>query len=56
MRPRRREPIAGSRDDADLEDAPRAYHGANYDRLLRVNATYDPDGFFEFERSPRAPA
>ena len=39
--------------DPDLEDAPRAYYGANYDRLLRVNASYDPDGFFEFERSLR---
>jgi FAD/FMN-containing dehydrogenase len=32
--------------DLDLDDWAPAYHGANLDRLLRVKATYDPDGRF----------
>jgi hypothetical protein len=32
--------------DPELPDPGRAYYGANYERLLRVKAEYDPDGFF----------
>lgn len=32
--------------DPELADPGRAYYGANYERLLRVKAEYDPDGFF----------
>jgi FAD/FMN-containing dehydrogenase len=34
--------------DPDLEDEGRAYHGGNSERLRRVKAAYDPDGFFPF--------
>ncbi|MFI5898329.1 FAD-binding oxidoreductase [Actinoplanes sp. NPDC051513] len=37
--------------DPDLTDWPRAYHGANYGRLRRVKAQYDPDGFFRFHQA-----
>jgi FAD/FMN-containing dehydrogenase len=37
--------------DSDLEDWASAYHATNYDRLLRVKATYDPDNFFRFHQS-----
>jgi FAD/FMN-containing dehydrogenase len=36
--------------DRDLEDLSPAYCGRNHDRLLRVKAGYDPDGFFRFRR------
>jgi hypothetical protein len=32
--------------DPDLDDPERAYLGANLDRVRRVAASYDPDGFF----------
>jgi FAD/FMN-containing dehydrogenase len=32
--------------DTDLEHWSEAYYGSNLERLLRVKATYDPDGFF----------
>jgi FAD/FMN-containing dehydrogenase len=32
--------------DPDFEDWSEAYHGRNRERLLRVRASYDPDGFF----------
>jgi len=32
--------------DPDLEDAARAYHGPNHDRLLRIKRRYDPSDFF----------
>jgi hypothetical protein len=31
--------------DPDLADPGHAYHGTNYDRLLRVKARYDPGNF-----------
>ncbi|MGH3145467.1 MAG: FAD-binding oxidoreductase [Rubrobacter sp.] len=37
--------------DPDLTDWARAYHGTNYDRLVRVKERYDPDGFFCFQQS-----
>jgi FAD/FMN-containing dehydrogenase len=32
--------------DPELEGWQRAYYGANYERLVRVKAAYDPDGLF----------
>jgi FAD/FMN-containing dehydrogenase len=37
--------------DPDLEDWAHAYYGANYDRLVRTKARYDPDDFFYFRQS-----
>ncbi|HET8873638.1 MAG TPA: FAD-binding oxidoreductase [Gaiellaceae bacterium] len=37
--------------DPELEDWAKAYYGPNYDRLVRVKATYDPSGFFRFHQS-----
>ncbi|MBU3865330.1 FAD-dependent oxidoreductase [Streptomyces sp. 4503] len=34
--------------DPTLKDWRRAYYGANYDRLVRVNRTYDPTNFFSY--------
>jgi hypothetical protein len=39
--------------DPDLQDWPQAYYGANYPRLQRVRATYDPDGLFAFPQAIR---
>jgi hypothetical protein len=35
----------------DLEGWPRAYHGENLERLVRVKGRYDPEGFFRFHHS-----
>jgi len=37
--------------DPELEDAERAYHGANLARLGEVKAAYDPDDVFRFPQS-----
>ena len=37
--------------DPELDDPGHAYHGANYERLLRVRDMYDPDGTFRFPQS-----
>jgi FAD/FMN-containing dehydrogenase len=39
--------------DPDLQDWPQAYYGANYPRLQRVRATYDPDRLFAFPQAIR---
>ena len=37
--------------DSDLGDWEHAYHGINYERLIRVKASYDPDDVFRFHQS-----
>jgi FAD/FMN-containing dehydrogenase len=37
--------------DPDLQDWAHAYYGENHERLIRVKANYDPDGFFRFHQS-----
>jgi hypothetical protein len=37
--------------DPDLKDWARAYYGANYKRLVRVNATYYRGDFIRFRES-----
>lgn len=37
--------------DPEIEDWPRAYHGANFERLVKVKARYDPDDVFHFPQS-----
>jgi FAD/FMN-containing dehydrogenase len=39
--------------DPDLQDWTAAHYGANYPRLQRVRATYDPDGLFAFPQAIR---
>ncbi|GAA0970839.1 MULTISPECIES: BBE domain-containing protein [Streptomyces violaceusniger group] len=34
-----------------LKDWRRAYYGANYDRLVRVNRNYDPTNFFSYPQA-----
>lgn len=37
--------------DPDLTSWADAYHGPNFERLRRVKAAYDPDGFFQFHQA-----
>ncbi|WP_329274093.1 FAD-binding protein [Streptomyces sp. NBC_00691] len=37
--------------DPELTDWPAAYHGANYPRMQRIKATYDPDQLFTFPQA-----
>ncbi|MCD9588304.1 FAD-binding oxidoreductase [Streptomyces sp. 8ZJF_21] len=37
--------------DPTLKDWRRAYYGANYDRLVRVNQKYDPTNFFSYPQA-----
>jgi hypothetical protein len=37
--------------DPDLDPWAVAYHGKNYERLLRIKARYDPGSFFRFRQS-----
>jgi len=41
--------------DEEIEDWPTAYYGANYPRLQRVKAAYDPTDFFRHPQSIRLP-
>ena len=37
--------------DPDLADWRQAYYGANYARLARIKAAYDPDRLFTFPQA-----
>jgi hypothetical protein len=37
--------------DPELADAQSAYHGRNYERLVRVKARYNPENTFRFDQS-----
>jgi FAD/FMN-containing dehydrogenase len=51
VRPHGSDGVFPSFPDPDLPDWPRAYHGANYERLTRIKARYDPDNLFRFHQS-----
>jgi FAD/FMN-containing dehydrogenase len=37
--------------DRDLTDWAEAYHGSNYDRLVRVKHAYDPERVLRFDQA-----